>query len=146
MVDGRIGSILLFIILCLSGLLSIGCNNTGEPKITSVSSPETSASYPQIDSYIQQQMETDDIPGLAVVIVQGDEVVYCKGFGVASVDTKQQVKPQTIFDLASVSKSFTALGILLLRDDGSIELDNPIQQYMYDFQPNDPMASHITVR
>ena len=146
MTKGRIGSILLLIILCLSSLLSIGCNNTGESEITGVSSPGIPASYPQIDDYIKQQMLVGNIPGLAVVVVQGDEVVYCKGFGIASTNTNQPVTPQTIFDLASVSKSFTALGVLLLRDDGLIELDDPIQQYMPDFKPNDSLASHITVR
>ncbi|MCJ7768921.1 MAG: beta-lactamase family protein, partial [Dehalococcoidales bacterium] len=102
--------------------------------------------YPEIDDYIHQQMLVDNIPGLAVVVVQGDEIVYCKGFGISSVETNQPVTPQTIFDLASVSKSFTALGVLLLRDDGLIDLDSPIQKYLPDFQPNSPLASHITVR
>jgi len=145
MAKTRIGSIPL-VILSLSSLVFIGCNNTVKPEITSVSSSGIQASYPQIDEYIEQQMEADDIPGLAVVVVQGDEVVYCKGFGVASVDTNRPVTPQTIFDLASVSKSFTALGVLLLRDDGLIDLDYPVQQYLPDFQPNDSLASHITVR
>ena len=113
MAKARIGSILLLIILCLSGLLSIGCNNTDESEITSVSSPGIPASYPEIDDYIHQQMLVDNIPGLAVVVVQGDEVVYCKGFGISSVETNQPVTPQTIFDLASVTKSFTALGVYI---------------------------------
>ncbi|MFH1663101.1 MAG: serine hydrolase domain-containing protein [Chloroflexota bacterium] len=145
MAKSRIGSILL-IIVCLSSLLFISCNNTGKPEITSISSPAISASYPEIDDYITQQMEADNIPGLAVVVVQGDGVVYCKGFGVASIKTNLPVTPQTIFDLASVSKSFTALGVLLLRDDGLIDLDASVQKYLPDFQPNDPMSSHITVR
>lgn len=146
MVTGSIGSILLLITLCLIVLLFIGCNNAREPKITSVSLPGISNSYPEIDNYIVQQMEADDIPGLAVVVVQGDQVVYCKGFGVTSINTNFPVTPQSIFDLASVSKSFTAIGVLLLRDDGLIELDAPVQQYLPDFKPKDPLASHITVR
>jgi len=148
-VDGtaksRIGYILL-VILNLSSLLFIGCNNTAKPEITSISSPEISASYPEVDNYITQQMEADNIPGLAVVVVRGDGVVYCKGFGIASVKTNLAVTPQTIFDLASISKSFTALGVLLLRDDGLIDIDAPVQKYLPDFQPNDPLSSNITVR
>jgi CubicO group peptidase (beta-lactamase class C family) len=142
----RIGPILLLIILCLSNLLLVDCNNIDEPEIISISPPEISAPYLEIDNYIKRQMETDDIPGLAVVIVQGEEVVYCKGFGIASITTGSPVTTQTIFDLASVSKSFTAIGVLLLRDDGLIDLDAPVQQYLPDFQPNDPLASHITIR
>ncbi len=130
----------------LSTIAFIGCGNATEPEISSVSSPETSASYPEVDSYIKQQMMDENIPGLAVVVVQGDEIIYLKGFGVTNIKETSPVTPQTIFDLASISKSFTALGVLLLRDDGLIELDTPVQQYLPDFQINDPRASEITVR
>lgn len=142
---GKIGSILL-IIICLLAFIFASCSDTSELAITSVSSPETSSSYPEVDEYIRQQMMADDIPGVAVVVVQGDEIIYLKGFGVASLKTNSPVTLQTIFDLASVSKSFTALGVLLLRDDGLVELDASVQQYLPDFQPNDPRASEITVR
>jgi CubicO group peptidase (beta-lactamase class C family) len=145
MARGRIGPVLILIIYLLI-LLFTGCNDTGESEVTSISSPGIEASYPQIDDYIEQQMKSDDIPGLAVVAVQGREIIYCKGFGVASTSTNKAVTPQTIFDLASVSKSFTSLGVLLLRDNGLIELDAPVQRYLSDFQPDDPLASQITVR
>lgn len=122
------------------------CNNTVKTEIKSISSSAISVSYPEVDDYIKQQMEADNIPGVAVAVVRGDEAVYCKGFGIASVKTNLAVTPQTIFDLASISKSFTALGILLLRDDGLIDLDASVQQYLPDFQPNDSLSSHITVR
>ncbi len=145
MVTGKIGSILL-ITVCLSSLIFIGCGNNAESKIPSVSSPETSTAYPEVDDYIKQQMKAEDIPGLAVVVIQGDEIIYLKGFGVTSLKEPSPVTPQTVFDLASVSKSFTALGVLLLEDDGLIELDAPVQQYLPDFQLADPRASEITVR
>jgi CubicO group peptidase (beta-lactamase class C family) len=142
---GKTGFILL-ILACLSALVLAGCGHTSETAIGVVSSPETSSAYPEVDEYIRQQMAAENIPGVAVVVVQGGEIVYLKGFGVASLKTNAPVTPQTIFDLASVSKSFTALGVLLLRDKGLIELDASVQQYLPDFQPNDPRASEITVR
>jgi len=145
MATRRIGSILL-IMVCLSTIAFIGCGNTAALAIKSVSSQETSVSYPEVDDYIEQQMMDEDIPGLAVVVVQGDEIIYLKGFGITSLKNPSPVTPQTIFDLASISKSFTALGVLLLRDDGLIDLDTPVQQYLPDFQINDPRASEITVR
>ena len=145
MLTGRIGSILL-VAVCLSSLIFIGCGNTDNPEINGISSHEAPASYLDVDSYIQQQMVADDIPGLAVVVVQGDEIIYLNGFGVASLKTNSPVMPQTIFDLASISKSFTALGVLLLRDDGLIELDESVQHYLPDFQLDDPRAEDITVR
>ncbi|UCG54085.1 MAG: serine hydrolase [Dehalococcoidia bacterium] len=140
----RINSILL-VVLCVSILIFISCHNTTEREIISISSPTITTSYPEVDDYIVRQMKADEIPGLAIVVVQGEEVVYCKGFGNASVKGNLPVTPQTIFDLASVSKSFTALGVLLLRDNGLIDLDASVQQYLPDFRPDDPLASHITV-
>jgi CubicO group peptidase (beta-lactamase class C family) len=145
MAINKIGSIVL-IIICLSSLVFTGCYQTAGMDIPITSSPETATAYPEVDDYIKQQMTAKDIPGLAVVIVKGKEVVYLKGFGVTSLNEPSPVTPRTIFDLASVSKSFTALGVLLLRDDGLIDLDAPVQRYLPDFQPDDPQAAAITVR
>ena len=142
---GRITSILL-VILCLSVFIFAGCGSSAASVADRLLSVETVSSYPQVDEYIRRQIEADNIPGIAAVVVQGSEIIYLNGFGVASLDTQLPVAPQTIFDLASVSKSFTALGILLLRDESLIDLDAPVQQYLPDFQLNDPRAAQITAR
>ncbi len=139
-------SFILLTMVCLSSLAFTGCNQTAGAEIPSTSSPETATAYPEVDDYIIQQMIDEDIPGVVVVIVQGEEITYLKGFGVTSLSDPSPVTPQTIFDLASISKSFTALGVLLLRDEGLIDLDAPVQQYLPDFQLNDPQAADITVR
>ena len=145
MAKSRTGLILL-IMVCLSTLTLIGCGKTAELEPGGVSTNEALVSYSEVDDYIEQQMMGEDIPGLVVVIVQRDEIVYLKCFGVTSLKDPSPVTPQTIFDLASISKSFTALGVLLLRDEGLIDLDAPVQQYLPDFQLADPRASEITVR
>ena len=146
MAKSRMGLILL-VMACLFALSLAGCSKTIELKPEEASAKDTPASFSDIDEYIQQQMQAEDIPGLAVVVVHEDEVVYLKGFGVTSLRTPSPVTPQTVFDLASSSKSFTALAVLLLRDEGLIDLEAPVQQYLPDFQLSDPQASaQITVR
>jgi len=135
----------LLAVICLLSLIMGGCAAGGSPP-EGVSFSEAATLYPEVDEFIQQQIQADDIPGVAVVVVQGSEVIYCKGFGVASLETDKPLTPQTIFDLASVSKSFTALGVLLLQDEALIDIDTPVQYYLPDFQPNDERASQITVR
>jgi CubicO group peptidase (beta-lactamase class C family) len=109
--------------------------------------PGAPAPFSEIDSYIQRFVEEEGIPGLAVVIVRGEQVVYEKGFGITSLDDPTPVSHRTVFDLASVSKSFTALGVLLLRDDGLIELDSPLSLYLPDFHLDDrQLSDKITVR
>ena len=101
----------------------------------------------QIDQYIRGQMVQQNIVGLSVAVVQNNEVTYLQGFGAASLKRGTQVTPQTIFDLASCSKSFTATAALLLWNDGLIDLDQPVKHYIPEFQLADETASvEITVR
>jgi CubicO group peptidase (beta-lactamase class C family) len=98
-----------------------------------------------IDSFIQDEMRKNQIPGLSVGIVEGNEVIYLRGFGNASSD--RQVTPQTSFIIGSMSKSFTALAVMQLVEAGQIELDVPVQRYIPWFRLADPEASsQITVR
>jgi len=131
--------------LAVITVVLIGLGTVGEH--AEVSAQAAQASLSDIDQFISEQMAAEDIPGLAVVVTQGNEIVYLKGFGVTSLKTPSPVTPQTVFDLASSSKSFTALGVLLLWDDGLIDLDLPASYYLPDFQLADPQASEqITVR
>jgi len=120
------------------------------PFITGVQAASGQSNEPssaQIDQYIQAQMAKQNIVGMSVAIVQNGEVAYLKGFGAASIKRKTEVTPQTIFDLASCSKSFTAMATLLLWNDGLIDLDQPVKHYIPEFQLADAAVSDtITVR
>jgi CubicO group peptidase (beta-lactamase class C family) len=100
----------------------------------------------QIDAYIHIRMQAAHIPGLALGIVRGKEVVYLKGYGIAGPDGRS-VTPQTPFILGSTSKSFTALAVMQLVEAGKIDLDAPVTTYLPWFRTADGAASaRITVR
>ena len=102
--------------------------------------------FATIDSYVQAQLDASRIPGLALGIVQGDQIVHLKGFGKAN-DSGSAVTPQTPFLLGSLSKSFTALAVMQLVEAGKIVLEAPIERYLPWFRVADPAASvRITVR
>ena len=85
-------------------------------------------------------------PGLALAIVQGDQVAYVHGYGQAAPGGRP-VTPQTPFMIGSMAKSFTALAIMQLVEAGKVELDAPVQTYLPWFRVADPQASaQITVR
>ena len=112
-----------------------------------LAAPSDPAAFAEIDRFTQRFLEEEGIPGLAVAIVRDEQVVYEKGYGVTSLNSPSPVSPRTVFDLASVSKSFTALGVLLLRDEGLIDLDSPLVLYLPDFHLDDSQLSDkITVR
>jgi len=100
----------------------------------------------QLDAYLTTMMDEAEIPGLALGIVQGEEVVYLKGFGTADA-TGRAVTPDTSFLLGSISKSLTATAVMQLVDRGLVQLDAPVQTYLPQFAVADPEASRrITVR
>jgi CubicO group peptidase (beta-lactamase class C family) len=100
----------------------------------------------EIDSYIEQQMARLNIPGAALAIVEGDQIVHQRGFGRARPGGESP-SPQTPFVLGSITKSFTALAVMQLVETGKIDLDAPVQQYLPWFRVADPLASaQITVR
>lgn len=95
--------------------------------------------------FIRAQMAAQRIPGLALAINQGDQVLYVKGYGLAR--DGQVVTSQTQFLIASLSKSFTALAVMQLVEAGQVELDASVQRYLPDFTLADPtVAAQITVR
>lgn len=100
----------------------------------------------KIDAFINAQMQANRLPGLALGIVHGDQIVHMRGFGVAD-PTGRSVTPQTPFLLGSVTKSFTALAIMQLVEAGKVRLDAPVQKYLPWFRVADSTASaRITVR
>jgi CubicO group peptidase (beta-lactamase class C family) len=83
-----------------------------------------------IEKFIHEQMNRGKIPGMSVVIVKGDKTIYKEGFGFANIRNKQPVTPNTLFELGANSKAFTALGILLLKEQGNIKLDDLVEHHI----------------
>jgi CubicO group peptidase (beta-lactamase class C family) len=102
--------------------------------------------YAEIESFVQDEMAAQRVPGLALGIVENDRIVYIRGFGKAD-DSGQAVTPETPFIIGSVAKSFTALAIMQLVEASKIDLDAPVQRYLPWFRVADEKASaEITVR
>jgi CubicO group peptidase (beta-lactamase class C family) len=100
----------------------------------------------ELDSVLQEIMTRWDIPGLAVGLVRGDDVVYAKGFGVQSLETRAPVTLDSVFCTASVSKCFVATAVMQLVERGKIDLDAPLVQYLPYFQMDDERHRQITIR
>jgi Beta-lactamase class C and other penicillin binding proteins len=94
----------------------------------------------QVDALMAQWKES---PGAAVLVVQDGRILLSKGYGLSNVETKEPIRPDTVFDLASVSKQFTAMAILMLAERGKLSLDDPLSKFFPEFPP---YAQKITVR
>lgn len=71
-----------------------------------------------------------DVPGVAAAVIRHGEIVYSKGFGSAQLEHGIAVEPTTAFHAASVSKQFTALAVLLLVEEGAVDLDADLRTYL----------------
>lgn len=83
-----------------------------------------------IDAYVRAEMDKRRIPGFALVVIQSGKVVKMQGYGYANVEHEVPVTPDTVFELASVTKQFTATGIMLLVEEGRLALDDPIGRHL----------------
>ena len=97
----------------------------------------------KIDEYVQSEMTRQRIPGVSLAIVKNGEVVYAKGYGLANLEHNVAVKPETIFQSGSVGKQFTATAVMMLVEEGKINLEEKISKYL---GPVPDAWSNITVR
>src|SRR5918999_6027801 len=105
----------------------------------------TSPDFDAVDRYIGRQMAANHVPGLALAITCGDEVIYLKGYGTAG-DGDPMV-PDTQLYIASLSKGFTALAVMRLLEEGKIGPDEPVRTYLPNFTTtNRRLSGQITVR
>ena len=98
----------------------------------------------EIDRFLNVQMKDSAIPGAAVAVTRGDRVLMVRGYGHDS--TGKAMTGNSLFRIASLSKSFTALALMQLVDAGRLHLDDPVQDHLPAFQLADPRADQITVR
>jgi CubicO group peptidase (beta-lactamase class C family) len=120
--------------------------------LPALSSPARAAQAPggpdmtAIDRYVAAQLETLGVPGASLVIVHGEQIVHLQGFGRAD-HTGRAMTAQTPTMIGSLTKSFTAVAIMQLVEQGKLELDAPVQRYLPWFSVADPAAAaQITVR
>jgi len=88
-----------------------------------------------IDDYVKSQMQALKIPAVAFAIVKNGQVVRKEAIGLADIESKREVKVDDLFEIASLTKQFTAMGMLILAENGRIELEDSITKYLPDAPP-----------
>lgn len=83
-----------------------------------------------LGAWVANRALSRGVPGLSIGIVVGDKLVWAQGYGYADLEKKIPATPQTLFGIRSVTKTFTALAILQLRDAGKLQLDDPLSRHL----------------
>src|ERR1043166_8074290 len=90
----------------------------------------SSAFADTIDDYLQTEMKARRIPGLALAVVRNGAVVKMQGYGFANLEHDVAVTPDTVFELASLTKQFTATAIMVLVEEGKVQLEDPVSRHL----------------
>ena len=97
--------------------------------------------------YIRDAMKSWDCPGAAVAVIRAEQVIHLGVYGWRDTENSLPVTEGTRFAMASCTKSFTAMSAALLVDQGKLEWDKPVREYMPEFILDDPyVTQHVTVR
>lgn len=97
----------------------------------------------EVDEFVQAEMKKQHIPGLSLAVVTNGVVEKVAGYGLANIECNAPVRPDTIFQIQSVTKTFTASAVMLLVEEEKIHLDDEITKYLSDPPKN---WEGITVR
>lgn len=99
------------------------------------------------DDIVNDAIKTFKVPGLAIAIVKDDEVIFSKGFGYRDVEQKLPMTADTLLAIGSASKAFTTFALGVLVDEGRLEWDKPVRNYIPWFRLYDPvMGERLTPR
>ena len=86
----------------------------------------------KVDDFIKSEVQRQRIPGVSLAVVKNGTVVVAKGYGFANVEHQAAVKPETIFQSGSVGKQFTATAVMMLVEEGKIDVDEKVGKYLGD--------------
>ena len=97
----------------------------------------------EVDDYVNRQMRRQHVAGLSLAVVKNGKLIRAKGYGLANVELKVQATPETVYNIASIGKQFTATAIMLLVEEGKMGLDGKITNHLSGLPP---AWSPVTVR
>ena len=110
---------------CLFQSLALACT------LTSPAAARQSGSPPaRLDSLIQREMRAQQIPGVAVAVIEDGKLLLARAWGYSNLETGTALDTSAVFELASVTKQFTTAAILLLVQEGKVGLDDPVGKYI----------------
>ncbi len=100
----------------------------------------------ELEGMIQREMANQSLPAVSIALVDGQQIVWAVGMGLADPRQKTPASAETIYRVGSVSKLFTDTAVMQLVESGKIDLDAPVAHYLGDFHPKNSFSTPITLR
>jgi CubicO group peptidase (beta-lactamase class C family) len=125
--------------------LAIGVLRSAVPFSALAQSAAVQPVFARLDEYIARHMRETGAPGLTLALANRDGLIRVSTYGFADTKAKARVVPETMFEIGSISKSFVGLALLQLRDEGKLDLNKPVVEYLPWLKLNskfDPVTTH----
>ncbi len=100
----------------------------------------------RLEGFIREEMKVHGLPAVSIALVEGKQIVWARGFGLASPHQGVEATAETVHRVGSVSKLFTDLAVMQLVERGELDLDAPVTKYLPDFAPHNSFGGEITLR
>lgn len=137
----------------LTALFLAGCGGGSSPPAAQTPPPLAAVStdpagsrqtaHPAVDEYLQKMIKDNQIPAVSIAVMENGTVIYAKSYGYANLESALPAKPEDRFQIGSISKSFAAVAVMLLVEEGKMNLDATIGTYLGAVPP---ALAPITVR
>src|SRR5580704_9639398 len=95
---------------------------------------DTKPSLDGIDAFAEQALKDWKCVGLSIAVIEDGKVILSKGYGLRDMKRSQPVTPKTLFAIGSSTKSFTVTSLGVLADQGKLDWDKPLHEYLPEFQ------------
>jgi len=105
---------------------------------------KTSEAKKRIDTYINQLLVNYQMPGYSIAVTSEDSLIYVKSYGFSDLKLHKKATDQTLFQIGSITKSFTAIALMQLYDTGKFDPHKPISDYLNWFDVVDEQGSKVT--
>ena len=126
--------------------LELNFTRAPAPAATAVA-PTAKPTLDGLDEFVAQILKDWKVPGLAIAVVQDDKVTLLKGYGYRDMEKQLPVTPRTLFAIGSITKSFTVTTLGMEMDEGKVDWDKPVRDYLPTFKMFTPdLSEQMTIR
>jgi len=109
--------------------------------------PRIASALHLLELWLEAQSAYENIPGISMAVVHDQELLWARGFGCADREKKRPATPETIYGIGSISKLFTSIAVLQLRDQGKLRLDDPVVKHLpwFNIKQTYPDGPPVTI-
>src|SRR6266704_1067760 len=128
-----------------AGILCVAVLSSAEPLFSAQDSPAMQAAWKRLDEFVRREMREQKIPGVSLALTDRQRLLHVATYGYASLEARRPLTPDHLLEIGSITKSFTSIALLQLRDEGRFDPKSPVTEYLPWFSIEssfEPITSH----